>query len=354
MVLVRDYDSLPLFDPVAWRERAKKSLGKARYLFRILIVLEGPVLFICLGAATATTSAAFTGLRSLLYLVWGISAMILAMKASTAISSERTRETLEALLSTPLTAKEILDQKIAGLRRLMLVLSIPILSIHLTLLLMHFDIATILRSFSVSGIVSILFYVCMTLATTFVVMHLVAWLSVWLGLKSSTQARSVMSAVTTIALWLAVSVFFFSPRGPAFRVAIDYVAEWTNAPTYFNTSNMEARQVKKYRQNLAFVSTLACLTRPDGSIQANEAILAARSNPESDNYELESFQGFSRYPDWAAVASLIVLAWQALMMILVRSWTLRRAPLLLSRYDELPASFAIEARSHSGTAEGVI
>ena len=37
IVLVRDFDSGPLFSPISWRETRKKSLGTFRYLFRLLV-----------------------------------------------------------------------------------------------------------------------------------------------------------------------------------------------------------------------------------------------------------------------------------------------------------------------------
>src|ERR1700741_5477730 len=101
------------------------------------------------------------------------------------ISSERTRETLDALLSTPLTAREILETKIIGMRRLMIVLSIPILSIHLTLLLMHMDPRTIFLNPTLNAVGTLVLYCVMACATTFMLMHFRILLAIWRGLRSS-------------------------------------------------------------------------------------------------------------------------------------------------------------------------
>src|ERR1700741_3605447 len=122
------------------------------------------------------------------------------------ISSERTRETLDALLSTPLTAREILEQKIIGMRRLMIVLSIPILSIHLTLLLMHMDPRTIFLNPTLNAVGTLVLYCVMACATTFMVVHLISWLSTLLGLRSSTQSRSFLVAITVLAGWMILSL----------------------------------------------------------------------------------------------------------------------------------------------------
>lgn len=330
VVLIRDYESLPLFDPVAWRERAKKSLGKARYLFRVLIVLEGPVLFICLGAATVSHTTDFSGLRVLLYLMWGITTMILAMKASTMISSERTRETLDALFSTPLTSKEIIQQKIAGMRRLMIVLSIPILSIHFTLLLMQFDVRNLILNPSVPSTLTFSLYSVMTVATTCTVMHLIAWLSALMGLRSTTQARSVMAAISTISIWLVVSVFLFSPGGFLYGIILQGMSPHSDLAQFRpGYSSMAYRET--FERNLAIVSTMACMVRPDGSIQANESILIAASGASIS--QMEAFHGFSRSRFDAFLASLLVLLVQVLILFIVRVLTLTLAPRLLGRRD---------------------
>ena len=45
IVLSKDVNLLPGTEPVAWRETSKKSLGTVRYLFRMLMVLELPLLW---------------------------------------------------------------------------------------------------------------------------------------------------------------------------------------------------------------------------------------------------------------------------------------------------------------------
>ena len=343
VVLIKDYDSLPAFDPVAWRERSKKSLGKARYLFRVLIVLEGPVLFICLATATFSMSADFDGLRVLLFLMWAITAMILSMKASTMISSERTRETLEALLSTPMSSREIISQKVAGLHRLMIVLSIPILTIHLTLLLMHFDIVQIVRSLSLSTLGTILFYGAMVAATTYTSMHLVVWLSALMGLRSPTQARSVMAAITVLGVWVAGSAFLLTPGefgysfglstlSPFFGIRDRGFSENFILRGQFQAPGDEIEQQEKIERLMATMSSVCCLMRPDGSIWANESILA--SNNLAGISKTAPFYAFSKLRSTAAIVSLTVLAGHILMMLCFRGLTLTLAPRLLQRLDD--------------------
>ena len=343
VVLIKDYDSLPLFDPVAWRERSKKSLGKARYLFRVLIVLEGPVLFICLATAQSAATAEFDSLRVLLFLMWAIAAMILSMKASTMISSERTRETLEALLSTPMSSQEIISQKVAGLHRLMIVLSIPILTIHLTLALMDFDIVQIIRSLSLNTFGTILFYGIMVAATTYTSMHLVVWLSALMGLRSPTQARSVMAAITVLGVWVAGSAYLLTPGEFGYSFGVSTLSSFFGIsdqifsenfvlPSYGRDPDDEIEQQEKIERLMATISSVCCLMRPDGSIWANESILA--SNSLAGISKTAPFYAFSRLRSTAVLVSVLVLAWHILMMLFFRKLTLKLAPRLLQRFDD--------------------
>ncbi|MCA9061060.1 MAG: hypothetical protein KDA85_21255, partial [Planctomycetaceae bacterium] len=172
--IIPDSGNLPEFDPIAWRERTRKSLGKARYLFRILIAMEFPTLFICLLAAIGTSERGFTGLSSLLMVLWGLVALIVMVRAATLVSSEYARETIQALLSTPMTSRELLQQKVAGIRRLQLVLMCPILTVHLTQVLVTVEFArgVVLRSSLIA-----ISYLLLASLTTYVLLSLITWVS---------------------------------------------------------------------------------------------------------------------------------------------------------------------------------
>ena len=344
MVLMKDYNSLPLFDPVAWRERSKKSLGKARYLFRILVVMEGPTLFICVGAATLSSRSDFSGLRGLLLLVWAIAAMILAMKGATVISAERVRETLDALLSTPLTAKEILTQKIAGMQRLMIVLAIPILSVHLTLLLLHVDLLR-LPSSSARTIFGVALYIVGCVLTTFLTMHILTWLAVLLGLRSKSQSRSAMTAICLIAAWVLVTSFTCRPGGFVFEtLSMTGPTPQTNAPRrgpgYSGYNGYE--ETPEGQRSRTIAAAICCMARPDGGVQANESILISVGNPYIDQDELSYAP--SRSIASAVTVSAVVFVWQLVMLLLIRATTLRLAPRLLGRQDQGTASGSPEAK----------
>jgi hypothetical protein len=341
MVLVQDYNSLPLFDPVAWRERSKKSLGKARYLFRILVVMEGPVLFICVGTATLTFRSDFDGLHGLLLLVWAIAAMILTMKGATVISTERVRETLDALLSTPLTAKEILTQKVAGMQRLMIVLAVPILSVHFTLLLLSVDLWTVITSASMQVVFSVIWYSVSCVLTTLITMQILAWISVLLGLRSTSQSRSAMTAICLVAAWVLITSFACRPGGIAYEVVRSATESQLPISNWNGAGNTETPEQMRSR---TIAAAVCCLLRPDGGVQANEAVLLAAGNASYDKGSL--YYAPSHSIASAFSVSVIVLLWQVALFLLIRNLTLRWAPRLLGRHDQQTDNQVPDAPQH--------
>lgn len=195
--LVKDTDNYPDKDPVAWRERSKKSLGKARYLFRILIMLQVPTLFICAVSATNSAYSSFSGMYFLLAILWGLAALIICMKASTLMVSERARQTLESLLACPLTAREIFEQKIAGMQRLCIVMAVPVLTVHLTLFVVQVKVDSININLLYS-----LIYLVIAFCNTYLFLGLITWLSAGIGLKFHSQIKAVLTAAVAITIWV--------------------------------------------------------------------------------------------------------------------------------------------------------
>lgn len=193
IVLVRDGDPLPKTKPVAWRETAKKSLGTFRYLFRVLVVVEVPLLFICQSLRlNGPGGANLEPIRISLYLLWLLAAAMTVVHAGSLIAAERTRQTLDVLLTTPLSGRQILLEKMQGVRRLFGVVLVPFATIFL------FEIwwnqsATYRWRAPLLG-----------LASVFVYLPLVAWFSLWVGLRIRSQMKTVLLALTLIGCWLAV------------------------------------------------------------------------------------------------------------------------------------------------------
>ncbi len=192
IVLTKDVDMLPGKQPVAWRETSKKSLGTVRYLFRMLVVLELPLLWTFQLIRGPNGGASVDVVSVLLYVLWGVSVAMVAVHAAGLISSERSRQTLDVLLTTPISARNIIAQKFSGVRRLIYVLCVPFLSI--------FFFEKWFKSRYGWD------YVFWSTAFVLIYLQLTAWFSMWLGLKIRSQVRATLVAISVIVAWLTVPV----------------------------------------------------------------------------------------------------------------------------------------------------
>ena len=193
VVLVDDKDTLPRDKPIAWRETKKRSLGTFRYLFRVVTLLELPILFVCQSIRIDVGLTGHNALSALLYASWIIVAGLLAVQGTSAISAERSRQTLDVLLTTPISGREIIQQKFRGLLRTILVLSIPFYTIYV-----FEDWWFNFGSWR---------YLSYSALSVVVYMPLIAWLSVWIGLKIRTHIRAIFCAMLVLVGTLAVPLF---------------------------------------------------------------------------------------------------------------------------------------------------
>ena len=89
-------------------------------------------------------------------------------------------------------------------------------------------------------------------------------------------------------------------------------------------------------------SAICCMLRPDGGVQANEAVLASVGNPYVQHTEI--FYAPSRSVASALTVSAVVFVWQVLLLLIIRRLTLGLAPRLLGRYDQEADNRPLEAQ----------
>ena len=182
VVLVNDGDSLPETDPVAWRETAKKSLGTFRYLFRVCTVLVVPILFT--GASINISMVrSQSSMSTLLYILWCVSIAMICVHASGVITAERSRQTLDVLLTTTLTGADLLEQKMAGVQRLLYVLMVPFLTVY--------GFQTWFRGFDWA-------YTIGSLGTMLIFLPLAAWMSLYVGLKIRSTIKAILTSIGVV------------------------------------------------------------------------------------------------------------------------------------------------------------
>lgn len=226
--LVKDHSTLPLIDPVAWMETTKRSLATLRYRVRILLVLMIPLLPL-IAIAVFDDGGGYYQNRpyGLAWPFWSVLVLLLAVQASGLIAGERSRQTLDVLLSTPMTAGEILEQKLAGVWRLANTLAVP----YATIVLWEVWHSA-LRSGGASsanygfdwmannpGITrpafSTIEYLVGSVAFYFVYTRLLGWLGLAFSLSSTSRIRAI--------LWTLGMVFCLCAAGPTVAAVFDLV-----------------------------------------------------------------------------------------------------------------------------------
>ncbi len=186
VVLVRDGDPYPADDPISWRETAKRSLGTFRYLFRILVVIELPIL--CVSQMVNVNLVQTESVMSvLLYITWVIALLLVTVHSASVVSTERSRQTLDVLLVSPISGRQILSSKLSGVQRLFWTLMVPFSTIFLFQHWFH-------------GFGSDVRYLILCFGSVFAVLPLVMWMGMAIGMRAKSQMRAVMTLLSVLVL----------------------------------------------------------------------------------------------------------------------------------------------------------
>lgn len=199
VVLYRDRVSVPVDDPIYWRETQRRVLGKLHYLFRLLCLLEIPTVLLCMVVVLGEYSSWSTGSLSVTAFILAALAMFtLSATAANSIVSERVGQTLEVLLTTPLKATQIIRQKERALRRLEWVLAVPLITVFAA------------RAFLMGGEFRRLYgdwvsyFVCAALMVV-IYLPMITWLSLWIGLRVRTRFQAILAALGALTGWMALT-----------------------------------------------------------------------------------------------------------------------------------------------------
>lgn len=196
--------ALPDDRPVAWMEVTKRSIGKAHYLFRILVITLVPTLFI------ATSLLAFdyrrgqaTSLASMMFVLWAFSILMLIVQGATTFAGERSRQTLDVLLTIPMSGRDIVREKSAALRRLSIVLAISLIA---TIAVegwweaWEFRHPALANRKTTHVTQAKLYWTCSALSVV-VYLPMFIWFSMWIGIRARSQSRAVIRCLATALIW---------------------------------------------------------------------------------------------------------------------------------------------------------
>ena len=185
--------SLPDANPVAWRERSRATVCIPRHMFRLLCLVSVPTFFILaliwIPHSIYRYSSSGEGFSFFLMCLWIPAVLVPAVYVANLISGERSDQTFDVLLTTPIEPYKIIQQKMAAVPRLVFLVTLPM-------------IMTILAKFfcvywgrdTGKGIVYLLF--------SFSGILIYEWLVVWIALHASLRARrrSVVVLLTLVSV----------------------------------------------------------------------------------------------------------------------------------------------------------
>jgi ABC-type transport system involved in multi-copper enzyme maturation permease subunit len=167
------------------------------YLLRLMCVVEIPTIFLCLIAISSPEGSGrqWTMLSALLGLLAALVTLLVSVHAANSIVSERVGQSLEVLLTTPLGAREIIRQKERALWRILVIASVPLL--------------TVIGAEKYSEFGTRMSYVVCAISLIVIYLPMIMWLSLWISLRVRTRFQAIMVAIGTLAAWTALAPLLF-------------------------------------------------------------------------------------------------------------------------------------------------
>ncbi len=190
-----DTSYLPAAEPILWRDTTNTYLDWP-HGFRGAL---GLTMFAVCFFALPSLLAGFSGQQSaylsfLVSVLWIIAAGCVTARSSNAFALERANQTLEVLLSTPMSGEEIVRQKMKVSWRLALFFAVPLVTLVA---------AEALVEFGRFGILHQLTYLAVATASVFVFLPAFAWVSLFVGLRVRDARRATLLALGAVFIWNA-------------------------------------------------------------------------------------------------------------------------------------------------------
>jgi ABC-type transport system involved in multi-copper enzyme maturation permease subunit len=211
IVFGRVGSDLPENNPIAWRENRRGNLGRFNHMIRILLAVELPILFPTCFYVFTTRDLTFSSLGIPGLLLWAIAFLIVFVRAAGLIAGEKARQTLDVLLTTPLPVGDLAGEKLRGMQRTMLVVSVPIL--------FHAFLVEFLQQHLGQS------FFLVTAVNLVILLNLATQLAFLFGLRARTQGRAVTAVLGVFTAWCVIPVLvrifadanpwslYFSPVG---------------------------------------------------------------------------------------------------------------------------------------------
>lgn len=205
----KSYD-LPAHDPIAWRETYRSS---GNWL-PALLVLEIPTALLVLWLAkmgdgtSAQVSTVILGL-------WALAILLICVHSSSLMTKERGQQTLELLLTTPMSSEEIIQQKFNGTRRLMAICAAPLLT---TILFQAWWRNLLIRPSTTQNVlaprIEIGFiwweYLITAGCCVIIYLQLAGWIALWAGLRNKNPTLATLWALGGVLFCCVIPAFILA------------------------------------------------------------------------------------------------------------------------------------------------
>ncbi len=135
--------------------------------------------------------------------LWVMALLTVPIQSANAVASERIGERLGAILTTPMTAREILDEWLAPIRRWIQFLVRPLIVVFLTEALVKFKT----QKPEDPRWKNLALYLGISLLTVWIYPALVQWSCFWIGLRVRNQIRALMTSLLLVVAWCLLPLF---------------------------------------------------------------------------------------------------------------------------------------------------
>lgn len=200
--LIKTRPTLPEETPVAWRERTRSVVGSPTHLTRLFFLFTIPLGMIVYLTMTSNIYWTPTAWSAMVAIVWIPAILIVQTGSTVLIPGEINRQTLDVLLSTPMSSRDILLQKRSGVLRLM------------GMFFLVFVIMTCVKFYVVSTETSELatwVQEVWTVACFWIYLSIVSWLAIAISLFNRKLLRSLILSTLILLCWLSWALSLNSP-----------------------------------------------------------------------------------------------------------------------------------------------
>ena len=138
--------------------------------------------------------------------LWTLALLTVPIQSANAVASERMNERLGPILTTPLTAREILDEWLGPVRRWIQFLVRPLVVI--------FAVEAVIKYFTQDPDdwrgTTVVLSLSISVLTVLIYPALVQWSCLWIGLRIRNQIRALMTSLLVVVAWCLIPLAAYS------------------------------------------------------------------------------------------------------------------------------------------------